>query len=154
MRWVALQMRYAKSELAGAALDAGLRQQVLDALSKQASPARTLQVGRLLEHGDVSAALEKITPAELFVMGSELSAAHQNEDNPALRELRAIAKEDPSRVAPRAISMAFGTPKPTLANSYQPELLHLRTFPTLMGSSSRIMAESWESNTLYCVELA
>src|SRR5262249_21505495 len=53
MRWVALQMRYAKSELAGAALDAGLRQQVLDALSKQASPARTLQVGRLLEHGDV-----------------------------------------------------------------------------------------------------
>ena len=46
-----------------------------------------------------------------------------------------------------AISRAFGTPKPTLANSYQPELLNLRTFPTLMGYSSRIMAESWESNT-------
>jgi hypothetical protein len=154
MRWVALQMRYAKSELAGAAMDAGLRQQVLDALSKQAAPARTLQVGRLLEHGDVAAALEKVTPSELFLMGSELSSAHQSEDNPALRELRAIAKEDPSRVSPRAISLAFGTPKPTLANSYQPELLHLRTFPTLMGYSSRIMAESWESNTLYWVELA
>jgi hypothetical protein len=154
MRWVALQIRYAKSELAGAALDAGLRQQVLDALAKQAAPARTLQVGHLLEHGDVAAAMEKITPSELFLMGTELSAAHQNEDNAALRELRTIAKEEPGRVSPRAISMAFGTPKPTLANSYQPELLHLRTFPTLMGYSSRIMAESWESNTLYWVELA
>jgi hypothetical protein len=41
-----------------------------------------------------------------------------------------------------------------LANSYEPELLNLRTFPTLMGYSSRIMAESWESNTLYWVALA
>jgi hypothetical protein len=48
----------------------------------------------------------------------------------------------------------FGTPKPTLANSYQPELLNLRTFPTLMGYSSRILAESWESNLLYYAALA
>jgi hypothetical protein len=41
-----------------------------------------------------------------------------------------------------------------LANSYEPELLNLRTFPTLMGYSSRIMAESWESNTLYWAALA
>src|SRR6202047_920454 len=53
-----------------------------------------------------------------------------------------------------AISRAFGTPKPTLSNSYEPELLGLRTFPTLMGYSSRIMAESWESNTLYWAALA
>jgi hypothetical protein len=54
----------------------------------------------------------------------------------------------------RAISRAFGTPKPTLATSYQPELLNLRTFPTLMGYSSRILAESWESNLLYYAALA
>ncbi len=52
------------------------------------------------------------------------------------------------------VSRAFGTPKPTLATSYRPELLNLRTFPTLMGFSSRIMAESWESNSLYWAELA
>src|SRR3977135_3442590 len=52
------------------------------------------------------------------------------------------------------ISRAFGTPKPTLANSYQPELLNLRTFPTLMGYSSRILAESWESTILYYAALA
>ncbi len=52
------------------------------------------------------------------------------------------------------ISRNFGTPKPTLANSYSPELLELRTFPTLMGYSSRILAESWESNLLYYAALA
>jgi hypothetical protein len=108
----------------------------------------------LLEQGDVPAALERITPAELFLMGTELSVQHKGDENVCLNELRTIAKEDPQRVSAKGISQAFGTPKPTLANSYQPELLNLRTFPTLMGYSSRIMAESWESNTLYWVELA
>ena len=34
------------------------------------------------------------------------------------------------------------------------ELLNLRTFPTLMGYSSRMLAESWESNLLYYGALA
>jgi hypothetical protein len=41
-----------------------------------------------------------------------------------------------------------------LTGSYLPELLNIRTFPTLMGYSSRIMAESWESNLLYYAALA
>jgi hypothetical protein len=41
-----------------------------------------------------------------------------------------------------------------LANSYRPELLNLRTFPTLMGYSSRILAESWESDNVYWAALA
>ena len=53
-----------------------------------------------------------------------------------------------------AVARLFGTPKPTLSNSYRPELLNLRTFPTLMGYSSRIMAETWESNLLYYAALA
>jgi hypothetical protein len=69
-------------------------------------------------------------------------------------EIRRLASDSPAQVNYKAISRAFGTPKPTLANSYQPELLNLRTFPTLMGYSSRIMAESWESNTLYWAALA
>ena len=69
-------------------------------------------------------------------------------------ELQKLKSEHASEVSDAAISKAFGTPKPTLANSYRPELLRLRTFPTLMGYSSRIMAESWESNTLYWAALA
>ena len=57
MHWVALHMRYGRELLAEAALDPRpARQQVLDALGMQAAPARTRQVGRLLEQGDVSAA--------------------------------------------------------------------------------------------------
>ena len=52
------------------------------------------------------------------------------------------------------ISRSFGTPKPVLSHSYAPALLNLRTFPTLMGYSSRIMAESWESSLLYYAALA
>ena len=68
--------------------------------------------------------------------------------------LRKLSSQSPEMFTARAISRAFGTPKPTLANSYQPELLNLRTFPTLMGYSSRILAESWESNLLYYAALA
>jgi len=53
-----------------------------------------------------------------------------------------------------AISRAIGTPKPTLTHSLQPGLLYLRTFPALMGFSSRILAESWESNSFYYAALA
>ena len=73
---------------------------------------------------------------------------------PIAGEIIALAKHDPKDLNYTAISRAFGTPKPTLTNSYSPELLNLRTFPTLMGYSSRIMAESWESNLLYYAALA
>jgi hypothetical protein len=69
-------------------------------------------------------------------------------------EIRRVAAESPARINYQAISYAFGTPKPTLTNSYRPELLYLRTFPALMGYSSRIMAESWESGSLYWAALA
>jgi hypothetical protein len=71
-----------------------------------------------------------------------------------LADIRRLAEASPKDVTFAAISRAFGSPKPTLSNSYEPELLNLRTFPTLMGYSSRIMAESWESNTLYWAALA
>jgi hypothetical protein len=78
----------------------------------------------------------------------------KREPSPLLAEIRRMAAQSPQQTNDAAISAAFGTPKPTLANSYRPELLNLRTFPTLMGYSSRILAESWESNTLYWAELA
>ncbi len=153
MHWVALHMRYAQSLLAESALDAALRAKVLDALAALAAPARTIEVGRLIEGGDVKAALDRVTPSELFSLGREM-AAHGTGDGPCLAELKRLAAEAPDEINYEAISRAFGTPKPTLANSYRPELLNLRTFPTLMGYSSRIMAESWESNTLYWAALA
>ena len=96
-----------------------------------------------------------MTPSELFLLAARRGAEAKGDDSCLLAEIEpAGAKRRPSEINYMAISHAFGTPKPTLANSYEPELLNLRTFPTLMGYSSRIMAESWESNTLYWVALA
>ncbi|HLY19938.1 MAG TPA: hypothetical protein VKR61_22075 [Bryobacteraceae bacterium] len=154
LHWVALHMRYAESLMAASALDPALRQETLDVLSSQASPARVGQVGALLETGAVPAAIAKVTPAELFVLSARMQENPKSPPSLLLAEIRRMAADSPQQINYRVISAAFGTPKPTLANSYRPELLHLRTFPTLMGYSSRILAESWESNTLYWAQLA
>ena len=69
-------------------------------------------------------------------------------------EIRGLTAADPVHCNESAIAAAFGTPKPTLAHSQAPQLLNLRTFPTLMGYSSRILAESWESTNLFFAALA
>ena len=95
-----------------------------------------------------SAAVDLLTPSELYMIGQNLSASEADAD-PGARELAHLRTAVPDQVSPEAISRAWGTSKPTLTSSYRPELLNLKTFPTLMGYSSRIMAESWESNQLY-----
>jgi len=154
VHWVGLHLRYGKSLLAQCVLDPALRQQSIGILSAQMAPGRLSQVDTLLSSGDLTAALNKVTPSELFILAAKMEADPKSAASPLLQELRRLAAASPQQVSYAAISAAFGTPKPTLANSYRPELLHLRTFPTLMGYSSRILAESWESNSLYWAELA
>jgi len=155
VHWVGLHLRYGRELLAESALDAELRAQVVESLSLAAPPARTHEVGSLIERGAVKEAVELVTPSELFALARDMASRQGFADNSCiLAELRQMARTSPQEVNYRAISHAFGTPKPTLANSYEPELLNLRTFPTLMGYSSRMMAESWESNGLYWAALA
>jgi hypothetical protein len=152
LHWVGTHMTYAETLLAEGALDAERRKQVLAALDRYASPARTRTVERLLAEGDVGAAEENIMPSEMYQLAADL--APDDRTSPLATDIRRMAAQAPEALSARTISHAFGTPKPTLANSYQPELLNLRTFPTLMGYSSRILAESWESNLLYYAALA
>jgi hypothetical protein len=155
VHWVGLHLRYGRELLAESAFDAELRAQVLNSLSLLAPPGRTHEVGALIERGAVKDAVERVTPSELFWLARDMASRQGFADSSCiLAELRQMAQASPQEVNYAAISRAFGTPKPTLANSYEPELLNLRTFPTLMGYSSRMMAESWESNTLYWAALA
>jgi len=156
MHWVGLHLRYGRAMMAEAAIDAGTRKQLIEALAAQANPARTMLVERLLEAGDVPTAIEKVTPAELFFIASRMEPQQTDKraGGPLITEIRELRAAHSSEVGEQAVSRAFGTPKPTLTNSNRPELLQLRTFPTLMGYSSRIMAESWESNTLFWAGLA
>jgi len=154
MHWVGLHLQYGASLVAESALDAGVRGQVVEILSRQAAPARVYRFSRLLDRADVAAALDEITPAERFVLAKEMLARRTDPDDVLAARLRQMSADAPDQVDYAAISRAFGTPKPTLTGSYRPELLYLRTFPTLMGYSSRILAESWESSTLYWAALA
>lgn len=154
LHWVGLHMRYAESLVAESAFDAGRRAVTLETLARMATPARVGKVAGMIERGDVGAALAAITPAELFMIAKEALARDKDSSGPLAAAIRSAAAESPDHINYAFVSRAFGTPKPTLTNSYQPELLYLRTFPTLMGYSSRIMAESWESNALYWAALA
>jgi hypothetical protein len=154
VHWVGLHLRYGRELLAESAFDPALRGEVLDTLALLAAPVRTQEIGQLLERGDAKSAADRVTPSELFLLAREMTAQRRDEGSADGAELRRLAQADTAQINYDAISHAFGTPKPTLANSYEPELMNLRTFPTLMGYSSRIMAESWESNTLYWAALA
>jgi len=153
LHWIGLHMQYGESVVAQAAVDPGLRKQLLEALERQAPPVRVHKVQMLLEAGSVHEALDHVVPSELFIIAGVLSADKAN-DAPMAIEIRRMAEAAPQEISYATVSRAFGTPKPTLTNSYRTELLNLRSFPTLMGYSSRIMAESWESNLLYYAALA
>jgi hypothetical protein len=153
IHWVGLHMRFGRELLAQSAFDPEVKAQTLEALAMYAAPARTNAVSRLLEQGDVKGAAEQVTPSELFSIARELAPKRAADPSCVLAELRSLGEME-KEINYSAISRSFGTPKPTLANSYEPELLNLRTFPALMGYSSRIMAESWESNTLFWAGLA
>jgi len=153
LHWVGLHLRYARELLAESAWDAGARAEVLDALAPMATPARLREAGQSLARGEAMETAQRLTPSELFWVARALAQTRQD-DSCVLAELRELARSAPNEANYAAISRAFGTPKPTLTNSYRLELLNLRTFPTLMGYSSRILAESWESNTLYWAALA
>lgn len=152
LHWVGLHMNYAESALADSALDPAERQRVLSILRAYIPPARLHGVETSLASGDVPNALDRVVPSEMYALAGELAASDRS--SAVAVEMRALAAQYPQDLSPRVISHAFGSPKPMLTNSYQPELLNLRTFPTLMGYSSRILAESWESNLLFYAALA
>ncbi len=94
-----------------------------------------------------------MTPAELYYLGQQAAAKKLGLPGGFESQIARLAAAD-SGCNEKAISGMFGTPKPTLANSLHPELMRVRTFPTLMGYSSRILAESWESPNLFFAALA
>jgi len=152
LHWVGLNLAYAESSLAQSALNDSERRRVIAVLDRYVPPARLKKVERLLAEGEVRRAEDSIVPSELYQVARELAPGDR--DSALAEELRRIAAEAPEDINARAISHSFGTPKPLLSTSYEPALLNLRTFPTLLGYSSRILAESWESNLLFYAALA
>jgi hypothetical protein len=152
LHWVGLNMAYAESSLAQSSLNDAERQRVVAVLDHYVPPSRLKKIERMLAEGDVRRASEYVVPSEMYLVARGL--APNDHDSALAEDLRKLAAAAPEELDPRTISHAFGTPKPLLSTSYEPALLNLRTFPTLMGYSSRMLAESWESNLLFYAALA
>jgi hypothetical protein len=152
VHWVGLHMRLTESLIAEAALNPAARDDLYTAVNRVASPQRAAMVMQTIAEGDAHSAISQLTPAEIYAVAELVPSEHSS--GPAATEIAHLKAQLPDQMSPAAISHAWGSPKPTLATSSRPELLNLRTFPTLMGYSSRIMAESWESNSLYWADVA
>src|ERR1035438_4377205 len=100
-------------------------------LERYVPPSRVKKIDRLLAAGEVRGAAENVVPSEMYLVARELSPGDR--DSGLAGDLRRLAAEAPEELSAGAISHAFGTPKPLLSTSYEPTLLNLRSFPTLMG---------------------
>jgi hypothetical protein len=154
LHYVGLHLRLAETVIAESALRGDLREAAMQELERLAPPARVEIVSRLLAAGRVAEAFEHIMPSELYFLGAQAVVRRWQTSAGFDEKIRVMAASLPEQCSAKAVSELFGTPKPTLANSHHPELLQLRTFPTLMGYSSRILAESWESHNLFFAALA
>ena len=153
VQWVALNIERGKMLLSEAALTPDLQPRILDSLRRYLPPNRVEWIASNLHPADFPRALPQIPTSALYAISLDPALNDIALDAHSI-EIAAIASRHDALLTPEAISHAFGTPKPTLTHSFQPGLLYLRTFPALMGFSSRILAESWESNSLFYVALA
>ena len=153
LRWASLNVERGKYLLASAALDPTLKPHVADALGRFLNPGTVEQISDYLQAGRFHAAEALIPTSEFYFLAGDLDLRELSPsvDSIAVADLAAQSRPD---LSPAAIARVFGSPKPTLTHSYQPGLLHLRTFPALMGYSSRILAESWESDNFFYASLA
>src|SRR2546429_3930958 len=154
---VRLYQQSGEELLAGCVHDEALRGQVMTILADRMVPERSARIEQELLAGQVADVLLKLMPADTFYLAVEYQRRFPQETNSfgaAGKELQTLSERYPNEVNWERLSRDFGVPHRTLAQSYARELLNLPPFPVFMGYSSRLLAESWDSNNLYWARLA
>ena len=154
---VTLYQRFGEELLRSAGEDEASRQKVVNILSDRLLPQRLDEVEEALHAGHSQQALSRLAPAETFYLGAEFRrrfAGDLGQMGKSGQELQKLSQSHPEAVSWQRLSEDFGVPHPALAQTYSRELLNLKPFPTFLGYSSRLLAESWDSNTLYWARLA
>ena len=153
---VTLYQRTGEELISAAAENAELRQHVLDILSDKTLPQKQELIGNELRADAIQKVLAEVTPAETFYLTAEFRRRFPGENRywrASGTELQSLASRSTDEVSWERLSQDFGVPHPALAQTYARELLNVKPFPAIMGYSSRLMAESWESNNLYWARL-
>jgi hypothetical protein len=154
---VTLYQRTGEELVRAAAQNGELRARVIDILSDRMLPERSAQVERALQAGRPDDAFSFLTAAQTFYLAAEFRQRFPNDVtkwSKSGQELDRLAQRYPDEVSWARLSKDFGVPHPALAQTYACELLNVKPFPTFLGYSSRLLAESWQSNNLYWARLA
>ena len=152
---VALYQRAGEELLTAAQSDQQLRARVLQIFSDRMSPQKLFELKQSLEAKQADSALAEITPADSFYLTAEYRRRFPNDAHwgPSGQELEELSRRSPQDLSWDRLSRDFGVPHRTLAQTYSRELLNVRPFPAFAGYSSRLLAESWDSNNLYWARL-
>ncbi|MGH9440519.1 MAG: hypothetical protein ACRD22_22325, partial [Terriglobia bacterium] len=153
---VTLYQQLAQELLADARGNEQLQQQVMKILSDRLLPRLAGEVNDAIRAGPQAEALSQLTPADTFYLAGEFRQefAKEASSEKAGQELDQLSQRYPTEVSWERLSEDFGVPHPALADTYACQLLNVKPFPTFLGYSSRLLAESWESNNLYWARLA
>lgn len=154
---VTLYQQAGEELLAASVQNEELRNNVIQILSGRMLPQSSERVERALRTGHLPELLPQLMPADTFYLAAEYRQKFPDRADsfgPAGKELAALVEQYPAEVSWQRLSKDFGVPHPTFAQSYARELLNLAPFPAFAGYSSRLLAESWDSNNLFWARLA
>ena len=155
---VTLYQRSGEELLTASVADARLREKVVAVLSDRMSPQRVERVEQSLGRADEAAVLLRgMAPAETSYLAAEFRVRFPGEAarcGPANQQLDDLRSRYPAEASWERVSKDFGVPHPTLAQTNAREVLNVKPFPFFSSYSSRLFAESWESNNLYWARLA
>lgn len=154
---VTLYQRAGEELFRNAADNEKLRGMVMEILSHRMPPQKTGIIEAALRNGQRDDAVAQLLPGETFYLAAEFRRRFPQEDSAwgeAGKELQSLAGRYPQEVGWERIARDFGVPHPALAHTYALDLPGLKPFPTFESYSSRLMAESWDSNNLYWARLA
>ncbi|HEV2989880.1 MAG TPA: hypothetical protein VG759_15660 [Candidatus Angelobacter sp.] len=154
---VALYQRTGEEILAAAQKDDDVRGKAVEILAQRILPQRLNRIERSLAAGEFDRIRPQMTPADTFYLAVEYREKFPQQAGhwgAASTELEEILKQHPEETKWQKLSRDFGVPHPGLAHSYARELINVNLFHSFQGYSSRLLAESWDSNNLYWARLA
>lgn len=154
---VTLYQKFGDELVQAASTDPQLREKVMGVLSDRLLPRSFEEVETDLTNGRSSVALKRLTPADTFCLAAEFRRKFPSVDpegGAAKKEIDQLAQQFPKEVSWERLSEDFGVPHLALADTDALSLINVKPFPTYLGYSSRLLAESWESNNLYWARLA
>jgi hypothetical protein len=154
---VTLYQRAGEELLAASVQNEELRNNVMTILHDRMSPQTSERLEHALRAANLPDVLPQLMPADIFYLAAEYRRRFPGQSDSfgsAGKELESLCQRYPADVSWERLSRDFGVPHPILQRSYGRELLNLAPFPAFTGYSSRLLAESWDSNNLYWARLA